>query len=98
MAEVCARAIAEGLHGIAFGDLFLEDIRAYRVEKMAGTRLEPIFPCWMIPTDQLAREMIAAGVRAHLVCVDPRKMDRNCWRSCRSRWTRAGSGGSFIRS
>jgi diphthamide synthase (EF-2-diphthine--ammonia ligase) len=76
MAEVCARAIAEGLHGIAFGDLFLEDIRAYRVEKMAGTRLEPIFPCWMIPTDQLAREMIAAGVRAHLVCVDPRKMDR----------------------
>lgn len=76
MAEVCKRAVAEGIDGIAYGDLFLEDIRAYRVEKMAGTGLEPIFPCWLIPTDQLAREMIAAGVRAHLVCVDPRKMDR----------------------
>jgi diphthamide synthase (EF-2-diphthine--ammonia ligase) len=43
---------------------------------MAGTGLEPIFPCWLIPTDGLAREMIAAGVRAHLVCVDPRKMER----------------------
>ncbi len=76
MAEVCQRAVAEGIEGIAYGDLFLEDIRAYRVEKMAGTGLEPIFPCWLIPTDQLAREMIAAGVRAHLVCVDPRTMDR----------------------
>ena len=76
MAEVCARAVAEGLHGIAFGDLFLEDIRAYRVEKLAGTGLEPIFPCWLIPTDVLAREMVAAGIRAHLVCVDPRKMEK----------------------
>ncbi len=77
MAEVCTRAVAEGLHGIAFGDLFLEDIRAYRVEKMAGTGLEPIFPCWLIPTDELARSMIAAGIRAHLVCVDPRKLERS---------------------
>ena len=76
MAKVCARAVAEGLHGIAFGDLFLEDIRAYRVAKMAGTGLEPIFPCWLIPTDELARAMIAAGIKAHLVCVDPRKLDR----------------------
>jgi uncharacterized protein (TIGR00290 family) len=77
MAGVCARAVAEGLHGIAFGDLFLEDIREYRVAKMAGTGLEPIFPCWLIPTDELARSMIAAGIRAHLVCVDPRKLDRS---------------------
>lgn len=77
MAEVCARAVAEGLHGIAFGDLFLEDIREYRVTKLAPTGLEPIFPCWLIPTDELAREMIAAGIRAHLVCVDPRKLDRS---------------------
>jgi uncharacterized protein (TIGR00290 family) len=76
MAEVCAKAVAEGLQGIAFGDLFLEDIRAYRVEKMAATGLEPIFPCWLIPTGELARSMIAAGIRAHLVCVDPRKLDR----------------------
>jgi uncharacterized protein (TIGR00290 family) len=76
MSEVCARAVAEGVHGIAFGDLFLEDIRAYRVAKLAATGLEPIFPCWLIPTDALARQMIAAGIKAHLVCVDPRKLDR----------------------
>jgi uncharacterized protein (TIGR00290 family) len=75
MAEVCERAVAAGLHGIAFGDLFLEDIRAYRVAKLAGTGLEPIFPCWLIPTGQLARDMIAAGLRAHLVCIDPRHLD-----------------------
>ena len=76
MAKACERAVAEGLHGIAFGDLFLEDIRAYRVEKLAPTGLQPIFPCWLIPTDQLARQMIEAGVRTHLVCIDPRKLDR----------------------
>jgi uncharacterized protein (TIGR00290 family) len=76
MARACERAVAEGLHGIAFGDLFLEDIRAYRIEKLAPTGLQPIFPCWLIPTDQLARQMIEAGVRTHLVCIDPRKLDR----------------------
>lgn len=72
MTEVCARAVREGIRGIAFGDLFLEDIRAYRVEKLAGTGLEPIFPCWLLPTAQLAREMIASGLSARLTCVDPR--------------------------
>jgi uncharacterized protein (TIGR00290 family) len=76
MAEACARAVAEGIEGIAFGDLFLEDIRAYRVERLAGTGLEPVFPCWELPTEELARAMIAAGVRAHLVCVDPKQLDR----------------------
>ncbi|HEV2578486.1 MAG TPA: ATP-binding protein [Acidobacteriaceae bacterium] len=76
MSACCARAVADGVHAIAFGDLFLEDIRAYREARLAGTGLEPIFPCWQIPTDELAREMIAAGVRAHLVCVDPRQLDR----------------------
>ena len=75
MAAVCARAVAEGLHGIAFGDLFLEDIRAYRIATLAGTGLEPIFPVWTpdlgISTAALARQMIAAGLRAHLTCVDP---------------------------
>ena len=75
MAAVCARAVAEGFHGMAFGDLFLEDIRAYREARLAGTGLEPLFPCWQIPTDRLAREMIAAGMCAHLVCVDPRQLD-----------------------
>jgi uncharacterized protein (TIGR00290 family) len=75
MSDCCARAVSERVDAIAFGDLFLEDIRAYREAKLAGTGLEPIFPCWQIPTDQLAREMIAAGVRAHLVCVDPLQLD-----------------------
>jgi uncharacterized protein (TIGR00290 family) len=75
MAAACARAVNEGVQTIAFGDLFLEDIRAYREAKLAGTGLEPIFPCWQLPTNQLAREMIAAELRAHLVCVDPRQLD-----------------------
>src|SRR4051812_7757569 len=54
MAVVCERAVDEGFEGIAFGDLFLEEIRAYRVTKLAGTGLKPIFPIWGIPTDILA--------------------------------------------
>ena len=81
MAKVCARASAEGLYGIAFGDLFLEDIRAYRIDKLAGTGLEPIFPVWCpslgVSTAELARQMIAAGLRAHLTCIDPRHLDRS---------------------
>jgi uncharacterized protein (TIGR00290 family) len=72
MSRAYDRAVAEGLHGIAFGDLFLEDIRAYRVAKLASTGLKPIFPCWGLPTHELARSMIASGLRAHLTCVDPR--------------------------
>jgi uncharacterized protein (TIGR00290 family) len=75
MAVACTRAVDEGLYGIAFGDLFLEDIRAYRIEKLAPTGLVPIFPCWGIPTGELARTMIAGGLKAHLTCVDPRRLD-----------------------
>ncbi len=75
MAGACERAVREGLHGVAFGDLFLEEIRAYRVEKLAGTGLEPLFPVWGIPTDRLAREMMAGGLKARLTCVDPRHLD-----------------------
>jgi uncharacterized protein (TIGR00290 family) len=74
MAMVCERAVREGFSGIAFGDLFLEDIRAYRVAKLAGTGLEPVFPIWGIPTDELAAQMMAGGLRARLTCVDPRKL------------------------
>jgi len=77
MSEACARAVREGIEGIAFGDLFLEDIRDYRIAKLAGTGLEPIFPCWMLPTPQLARDMIAAGFRPHLTCIDPRYLDKS---------------------
>jgi uncharacterized protein (TIGR00290 family) len=74
MAVVCDRAVREGFTRIAFGDLFLEEIRAYRVAKLAGTGLEPVFPIWGIPTDELAAEMMAGGLRARLTCVDPRKV------------------------
>ena len=79
MAKVCERAVEEGFHGIAFGDLFLEDIRAYRIARLAGTGLEPIFPVWCadlgLTTSELAREMIGGGLRAHLTCIDPRHLD-----------------------
>jgi uncharacterized protein (TIGR00290 family) len=77
MAETCAKAVAQGIEGVAFGDLFLEDVRAYRIRQMAGTHLEPLFPIWGIPTDVLAREMVAAGMKAVLTCIDTRKLDRN---------------------
>lgn len=77
MRAVCLRAVAEGMDAVAFGDLFLEDIRAYRERQLEGTGLEPLFPVWKIPTDQLAREMIARGVKAKITCVDPAKLDRS---------------------
>jgi uncharacterized protein (TIGR00290 family) len=77
MAQICAKAVAEGIEGIAFGDLFLEDVRAYREKQMKDTGLEPIFPVWGLPTCALAREMIASGVRAKLTCVDTTKLDRS---------------------
>ncbi len=76
MNESCARAVAEGIEGVAFGDLFLEDVRAYREKQMKDTGLEPIFPVWGMPTGELAREMIASGVRAKLTCVDTKQLDR----------------------
>jgi uncharacterized protein (TIGR00290 family) len=74
MAEACQRAVAEGIEAVAFGDLFLEDVRAYRVRQLAGTGLEPLFPLWQIPTYQLARDMIAGGLRARLTCVDTEQL------------------------
>jgi diphthamide synthase (EF-2-diphthine--ammonia ligase) len=75
MATVCRRAVGEGFSAMAFGDLFLRDIREYREKQLAGSGLEAIFPVWNFPTSELAQEMIASGVRAKLTCVDPRKLD-----------------------
>ena len=75
MRAVCERAVAEGITAAAFGDLFLEDIRAYRVRQLEGTGLEPIFPVWQLPTAALGREMIRAGQKAVITCVDPSKLD-----------------------
>jgi uncharacterized protein (TIGR00290 family) len=75
MSRVCERAIAERVNAIAFGDLFLRDIRAYRERQLEGTGLKPLFPVWEIPTADLAREMIAADLKAKITCVDPAKLD-----------------------
>jgi uncharacterized protein (TIGR00290 family) len=74
MQAVCDQAVAQGVNAIAFGDLFLADIRAYRERQLAGTGLEPLFPLWQIPTNELAAEMIRSGLRARLVCVDPKAL------------------------
>jgi uncharacterized protein (TIGR00290 family) len=65
-------AQAEGIEGIAFGDLFLADVRQYRERMMEGTGIAPLFPLWGRSTSELAREMTAAGLRAQITCVDPR--------------------------
>jgi uncharacterized protein (TIGR00290 family) len=76
MAAAMDRARSEGIRGVAFGDLFLRDVREYRERKLAGTGIAPLFPLWGLPTATLAREMMAAGLRALLTCVDPRVLDR----------------------
>jgi len=74
MRTAIERAKAEGISGIAFGDLFLEDIRRYREDFLRGTGISPMFPIWGAPTAQLAREMTGAGLRARLTCVDPKQL------------------------
>ena len=64
----------EGVECMAFGDLFLRDVREYREAQLAGTGLTALFPLWGLPTDELAREMVGAGLRAVVSCVDPRQM------------------------
>src|SRR5438552_8476234 len=63
-----------GIECMAFGDLFLQDIREYREAKLAGTGITPLFPLWKMPTDLLAREMISSGLRARISCVDPQQL------------------------
>ncbi len=75
MTEVCTRAVHERIDAIAFGDLFLRDVRAYREKQLQNTGIEPIFPLWEIPTPELARSMIAGGLHAKLVCVDSKQLD-----------------------
>ncbi len=75
MAGACARAAAAGIEAMAFGDLFLEDVRSYREARLAGTGLAPLFPLWGEDTGALAREMVSSGLKATLVCVDPRQLD-----------------------
>ncbi len=75
MRAAVAAARQAGVTHMAFGDLFLEDIRAYREEKLAGSGIEPLFPIWGRPTAELSREMVDAGLRAVVTCVDPKQLD-----------------------
>jgi uncharacterized protein (TIGR00290 family) len=74
MARAMEAARRDGVDSVAFGDLFLEDVRHYRESRLEGTGLQPLFPLWGRPTKLLAEEMIASGLRATLTCVDPAKL------------------------
>jgi uncharacterized protein (TIGR00290 family) len=74
MAATLARAKADGITHVVFGDLFLDDIRAYRERQLAGSGIAPVFPLWRRPTDALACAMIAGGVEAYLTAVDLDKL------------------------
>ena len=76
MADAVAAAVADGYTHIAFGDLFLEDVRAYREAKLSGTGLTPIFPLWGMPTATLARDMIAGGLGAKIATLNPKFLSR----------------------
>jgi uncharacterized protein (TIGR00290 family) len=76
MRGMCERAVSEGATHVAFGDLFLEDIREYREKQLHGSGLTPLFPLWRLPTRPLAEQMIACGVRAKVTCVDPKKLEQ----------------------
>ena len=74
MAGACRRAVADRFDTIAFGDLFLRDVRDYRERQLAGSGLTPLFPLWESPTPSLAREMIDGGLRARLSCIDSKAL------------------------
>lgn len=74
MSAACAKATEAGVQAVAFGDLFLEDVRRYREERMKQAGLTPIFPLWKLDTRQLIRDMWDAGVRSRIVCLDPKKL------------------------
>ena len=75
MADAVAKAVAAGVEAVAFGDLYLEDVRAYRERQMADTGLALLFPLWQRDTASLAREMLEGGLRARVTSVDPQMLD-----------------------
>ena len=74
MSQACASAVHQGIAAVAFGDLFLEDVRRYREERLRGTGLDPMFPLWGRDTRQLLLDMLDGGLRARIVCLDPTKL------------------------
>ena len=107
MASAVEKAVADGFTHVSFGDLFLEDIRRYREDRLAGTGLTPIFPLWGRPTAMLWEEMIDGGLDAYLTCLNPRIMprelagrryDASLLATCRQASIRAASAASFTRA
>jgi uncharacterized protein (TIGR00290 family) len=76
MSDAMTRARAGGVRHVIFGDLFLEDVRAYREKQLARCGMTPVFPLWGKDTRQLAEDMVAGGLSAYLTCIDPRHLDR----------------------
>jgi uncharacterized protein (TIGR00290 family) len=76
MEDACTEIKEQGIEHIVFGDLYLEDIRAYREEKLGAVGMTPLFPLWRRDTAKLARDMIAGGLVAHIACLDPGRLDR----------------------
>lgn len=74
MSEACANAVQDGVRIMAFGDLYLEDVRRYREDRLAGTGITPVFPLWGRDTRELIGEMLEGGLRARITCVDPRRL------------------------
>ena len=70
MGAAVARAQGSGIEVVVFGDLYLEDIRRYREQSLQGTGLTPLFPLWQRPTDAVAHDLLALGIRAVVTCVD----------------------------
>lgn len=104
MGQFVADVKSRGVEHIAFGDLFLEDIRSYREEKLKNSGITPIFPIWGMPTDKLSREMVDAGLRAIITCIDPeqapkefagREFDQNLLDSLPETVDPCGENGEF---
>jgi len=74
MSEFVSESRQQGIEYFAFGDLFLEDIRRYREDRLAGTGITPIFPLWDRPTKELSRDMVTGGLRARITCIDPARL------------------------
>ena len=76
MGQFIERSKSDHIEQCAFGDLFLEDVRHYREEKLKDSGIKPVFPIWGIPTDKLLREMISGGLRAVITCIDPKQISK----------------------
>jgi uncharacterized protein (TIGR00290 family) len=77
MTELLERARSAGVSVMAFADLFLEEVRLYRERQLEGSGVEPLFPLWGLPTEELARKMVARGLRARITCIDPKLLPRS---------------------